>query len=143
MSSHVKIFFQPSAKRVTEISAISGRVLKDIVTYHFWHDNPLMEALNKKHAALCKECLSLIEQVWRCTLGQTIFYQDKIKNMFFSSFKIYAFEQSLAKTRENFEHRRTVGARTNNFDQAKQQVNSGNHVSPQVYSKYFTIRPSN
>ena len=70
-----------TAKQVTEISAISGRNLREIVTSHFWQDAALMESMGRKAASLCRDCHSLLEQ-------------------------IDAFEQSLMKTRETFENRR-------------------------------------
>ena len=81
-----------AAKLVTEISAISGRNLLEIVTSHFWQDSSLMELMGKKNASLCKECHSLLEQ-------------------------IDAFEQSLMKTKENFEGRRLL--KTNHHNNEK------------------------
>lgn len=81
-----------TAKQVTEISAISGRNLREIVTSHFWQDANLMESMGRKNASLCRECHSLLEQ-------------------------IDAFEQSLMKTRENFESRRSINNdRSNNHN---------------------------
>lgn len=77
--------------QVTEISAISGRNLREIVTSHFWQDAALMECMGRKQASLCRDCHSLLEQ-------------------------IDAFEQSLMKTKENFESRRTMRERNNHHE---------------------------
>jgi hypothetical protein len=50
------------SSQVTEISAISGRNLREIVTSHFWRDSTLMECMGRKNATLCRDCHSLLEQ---------------------------------------------------------------------------------
>ena len=70
-----------NSKTVTEISAISGRSLGDIVTTHFWQDAALMGDMGRKRSSFCRECHSLIVQ-------------------------IDAFEQSLKNSKESLEARR-------------------------------------
>ena len=76
-----------NSKTVTEISAISGRSLGDIVTTHFWRDTALMDDMGRKRACFCRECHSLIVQ-------------------------IDAFEQSLKNSKESLESRRKEMSRS-------------------------------
>ena len=96
-----------ASKLATEISAISGRNLREIVTSHFWQDATLMEVMGKKSASLCRECHSLLEQ-------------------------IDAFEQSLMKTKENFESRRQLRERNHVEKNSKIKKESADGVESAV-----------